>query len=308
MLKRSLFLLGFTNILSLSAVLARVFTITNRCPLPVTLYVSGGRQGTLNADGGTTQREFPEDWSGYIYTDANGGNGEKSERVARAGFYGPNDYYYIVVDPYRANTGISIIPKAPVHDGFCGPISVDTGTFSSAYQTTPFPDGFPPVTSNSPSSPLYSCPGTDIEYEVIFCPAGVFPRTGAVAIHPNGNTSKCLDVRGSIFANGTPVQIYDCNGTAAQKWTINASTTKIVLAGTEFCLDAGSNPGNNVGMKIWRCYDDLPAQAWLYTTDNRIGLYNTDQCLDLTDGSTQNSNRVQTYKCTNLNTNQFWTL
>lgn len=88
MVKLALLLLSFTSILSLPAVCARVFTISNRCPLPVTLYVSGGRQGILNSDGGTTQREFPEDWSGYIYTDANGGDGEKSVRVARAGFYG----------------------------------------------------------------------------------------------------------------------------------------------------------------------------------------------------------------------------
>ena len=32
------------------------------------------------------------------------------------------------------------------------------------------------------------------------------PSTGQ-RIHPNGNTSKCLDVQGGIFANGTPVQM-----------------------------------------------------------------------------------------------------
>ena len=26
-------------------------------------------------------------------------------------------------------------------------------------------------------------------------------------IHPNGDTSKCLDVQGAVFANGTPVQM-----------------------------------------------------------------------------------------------------
>jgi hypothetical protein len=25
-------------------------------------------------------------------------------------------------------------------------------------------------------------------------------------------------------------------------------------------------------MKIWQCYDNLPAQAWYYTSDNRIAL------------------------------------
>ena len=27
-------------------------------------------------------------------------------------------------------------------------------------------------------------------------------------LHPNGDASKCLDVRGAVFANGTPVQMY----------------------------------------------------------------------------------------------------
>lgn len=60
------------------------------------------------------------------------------------------------------------------------------------------------------------------------------------------------------------------------------------MAGTNFCLDAGSSmsslrrfgscthlfqaPGNGVGMKIWQCYDNLPAQQWYYTADNRIAL------------------------------------
>ena len=30
---------------------------------------------------------------------------------------------------------------------------------------------------------------------------------GSHRIHPNGNTSKCLDVQGAVFANGTPVQM-----------------------------------------------------------------------------------------------------
>lgn len=32
------------------------------------------------------------------------------------------------------------------------------------------------------------------------------PPTG-VAINPNGDTKKCLDVQGANFANGTPVQM-----------------------------------------------------------------------------------------------------
>ena len=61
-------------------------------------------------------------------------------------------------------------------------------------------------------------------------------------------------------------------------------------------------------MKIWQCYDNLPAQEWYYTTDNRIALENQGFCLDLTNGSTANSNQVQIWKCTTGDNNQAWTL
>lgn len=98
-----------------------------------------------------------------------------------------------------------------------------------------------------------------------------------------------------------------------------------------------SAPGNGVGMKIWECYDNLAAQAWYYTDDNRIALagqgivplhscwtrtdYSTiaisvprflvilqGQCLDLPGGIVTNSQQVQTWQCTNLNTNQVWNI
>ena len=41
-----------------------------------------------------------------------------------------------------------------------------------------------------------------------FCPTGNFPTVGS-PIHPNDNIhdDKCLDVRGAVYANGTPVQM-----------------------------------------------------------------------------------------------------
>ncbi|MGW1807820.1 ricin-type beta-trefoil lectin domain protein, partial [Streptomyces sp. NPDC002078] len=40
--------------------------------------------------------------------------------------------------------------------------------------------------------------------------------TGAIT----GLAGKCLDVAGANSADGTPVQLYDCNGTNAQQWTV----------------------------------------------------------------------------------------
>lgn len=140
------------------------------------------------------------------------------------------------------------------------------------------------------------------------------PVASGVAIHPNGNAGKCMDVRGANFANGTPVQIYDCNGTPAQKWNFKRGTGALQVAGTNFCLDAGScervewrtltpAPGNGIGLKIWQCYAGLNQQTWTYGSDNKLSLAG-GQVVDLTNGNTANGNQLQTWQGFPGNTNQ----
>lgn len=65
----------------------RHYDIINNCPLPITLYINGESQGTLTSSGGSTTRDLPDGWSGFIYTDFNQGN-EDGTATVRAGFYG----------------------------------------------------------------------------------------------------------------------------------------------------------------------------------------------------------------------------
>ncbi|KAH6885084.1 carbohydrate-binding module family 13 protein [Coprinopsis sp. MPI-PUGE-AT-0042] len=120
---------------------------------------------------------------------------------------------------------------------------------------------------------------------------------------------KCLDVAGNrlngFIANGTAVQIFNCmEGSKFQNWVINNGSTKVQLAGTQFCLDAGSAPANGVGLKVWQCYDALPAQQWYFTTDNRIALEGQGLCVDLPNGDITNGIQLQTWQCTDNNMNQ----
>ncbi|KAF8890494.1 ricin B lectin domain-containing protein [Infundibulicybe gibba] len=299
-------------LLSASGALARTYTFVNLCPQNATLFISGVQQGSLAANGGSSTQVLPQTFSGLVYTDANGGNGASGAGTTRAGFFGNNGDYYFVVDANHFNTGVRITPNTTAANGFCGEVVCDSPACSAFLQP---PTAFPSPMTTPPPPPLSSCAG-DISYTVTFCPSGAFPgtpppppppSTGVVNLHPNGNTAKCLDVRGAVLANGTPVQIFDCNGTPAQNWVINSGPTSVALNGTGFCLDAGSTPGNNVGMKIWQCFNGLPAQSWFYTDDKRIALAGQGQCLDLTNGDLTNSNQVQTFKCTDGNTNQIWT-
>ncbi|MFE1930906.1 ricin-type beta-trefoil lectin domain protein [Streptomyces sp. NPDC059474] len=51
------------------------------------------------------------------------------------------------------------------------------------------------------------------------------PAHGAVAAtgQITGVGGKCVDVAGANSANGTPIQLYDCNGSAAQQWTVGGA-------------------------------------------------------------------------------------
>jgi hypothetical protein len=60
---------------------------------------------------------------------------------------------------------------------------------------------------------------------------GVGTSVGSGGVH-----RKCLDVRGGGRADGTPVQIFDCNGTGAQQWIYTGLGT-IANLGSGKCLD-----------------------------------------------------------------------
>ncbi|KAF6746666.1 G-X-X-X-Q-X-W domain-containing protein [Ephemerocybe angulata] len=249
---------------------ATQFIIRNSCPGPVQFYAGSSMEATLQP--GDTHTRFGYNYTDLFFTDANGGNANGAG-TTRAGFF-DNGYYYITKDDTGPlNTGMSIVPRAEPHDGFCVPITCDASNCTTAFNYVPYK--FPPVLDTAPTPPYYRCPTLNTTYEVTFCPSGAWPSSDSTwTIHPgySGQNTKCLDVRGGTLENGTPVQIYECNGSAAQNWQLVRGSTKVKLGGTNFCLDAGSSPANGVGLKIWQCYDNLPAQQWYFTDDNRIAL------------------------------------
>ncbi|BEJ11136.1 hypothetical protein CspHIS471_0105580 [Cutaneotrichosporon sp. HIS471] len=133
--------------------------------------------------------------------------------------------------------------------------------------------------------------------------------TGGTQLHPKGNSGWCLEVRGGVNANGTPVQVAQCNGSARQKFEfVRNAAGQVKVPGTNFCLDAGTNPGNGAKLKIWTCYSGLYQQTWWYTGDNHLAIVNgPGLCMDVTDGSLSSGNQVQVWSCSGTNQNQIWT-
>jgi Alginate lyase/Ricin-type beta-trefoil lectin domain len=119
-----------------------------------------------------------------------------------------------------------------------------------------------------------------------------------------GLGGKCVDVAAAGTANGTPVQLYDCNGTNAQNWTVGDSDHTVRALGK--CMDVAS-AGTTSGAKVQ--LDDCngtTSQQWTHGNGELINT-GSGKCLDVTDKSTANGNQLQIWSCTGAS-NQIWTL
>jgi hypothetical protein len=131
------------------------------------------------------------------------------------------------------------------------------------------------------------------------------PAAAATASGPIvGLAGKCVDVAGAGTADGTAVQLYACNGTAAQTWTTGAADDTVRALGK--CMDvtsAGTADGTTV--QLWTC-NGTAAQQWTYQ-DGELVNTGSGKCLDVTDHGTADGTRLQIWSCTG-GSNQTWTL
>ncbi|MEU5662351.1 ricin-type beta-trefoil lectin domain protein [Streptomyces longwoodensis] len=120
-----------------------------------------------------------------------------------------------------------------------------------------------------------------------------------------GLAGKCLDVAGGATANGTAVQLYDCNGSAAQRWTVQPDGSVQALGK---CLDVVSaSTADGAKVQLYDC-NGTGAQRWSYNAATG-DVVNTaaNKCLDVTGNSTANGARAQIWSCTGA-ANQKWAL
>ncbi|MFJ3824406.1 lectin [Streptomyces nodosus] len=119
-----------------------------------------------------------------------------------------------------------------------------------------------------------------------------------------GLAGKCVDVAAANSANGTPVQLYDCNGTEAQKWTVGSDGTLRALGKCLDVVERGTADGSKV--QLWDCNGGAN-QKWTVTAAHDIVNPQADKCLDVTDNNSANGSRLQIWSCSG-NANQKWTV
>ncbi|MFJ4786959.1 ricin-type beta-trefoil lectin domain protein [Streptomyces sp. NPDC088794] len=148
----------------------------------------------------------------------------------------------------------------------------------------------------------YSLPGkTSATFTWTGTQSGGGSRTGAFV----GLASKCLDVAGGSTTNGTAVQLYDCNGSTAQQWTVGTDGSVRSLGK---CLDVTSaSTADGAKVQLYDC-NGTGAQQWSYnaTTGDVVNAA-ANKCLDVTGNSSANGARAQIWTCTGA-ANQKWHL
>ncbi|MFD7966926.1 lectin [Streptomyces zaomyceticus] len=127
-------------------------------------------------------------------------------------------------------------------------------------------------------------------------------ETGAGTL--TGLAGKCLDVAGGATADGTPVQLYGCNGTTAQRWTLAADGSVRALGK---CLDVtGGSTADGAQVQLYNC-NGTAAQRWTYNaTTHDVVNTGANKCLDITGNSSADGTRAQIWTCTG-GANQKWT-
>jgi len=120
-----------------------------------------------------------------------------------------------------------------------------------------------------------------------------------------GYAGLCVDVRGANPANFTPVQVYTCNGTNAQQWTVVQAGSTLQALGKCMDINAGGT-ADGTTVDLYQCNN---TGAQVFIPESNGSLYNpqSGKCLDDTNWSTTPGTQLQIWDCTG-NANQKWNL
>lgn len=107
---------------------------------------------------------------------------------------------------------------------------------------------------------------------------------------------KCLDVPGANDANGTIVQIYDCNGASNQQWQFWSDGTIHPSFNTNKCLDLpGADTSNGNPIQIYDC-NGGSNQQWTLGSSGQLRGYG-GKCVDVPGAQRTSGTTLQYYDC-----------
>ncbi|MEV0649612.1 ThuA domain-containing protein [Phytomonospora sp. NPDC050363] len=118
-----------------------------------------------------------------------------------------------------------------------------------------------------------------------------------------GDGGKCVDVDNAGTADGTKIQLWTCNASSAQRWTLTGQA----VAALGKCLDvAGGATAEGTKVQLWTC-NGTGAQSWAAQADGTIRNPQSGRCLSAAGGSTADGTQLQISACSAA-AGQRWTL
>jgi beta-glucanase (GH16 family) len=140
-----------------------------------------------------------------------------------------------------------------------------------------------------------------VDYVHVYTPA--YPSTAATG-QITGIGGQCADVAGAGTANGSAVQLYNCNGTGAQSWTVQTDGSVQALGK---CMDVTSGgTANGTQVQLYDC-NGTGSQKWQQESNGQLVNPQSGRCLDATGNSSANGTRLQIWDCYGSG-NQTWSV
>jgi ricin-type beta-trefoil lectin protein len=165
--------------------------------------------------------------------------------------------------------------------------------------------GFPAAFGGGPTGATQSGVPMVVDYVRALTSGGggTPPPSSGSAI--TGYGGLCLDDRSGSTANYNPIQIYTCNGSAAQQWTVVEAGSTLHVLGK--CLDVnGGGTANGTQVDLYDC-NNTAAQVWIPQSNGSLYNPQSNRCLDDPGWSTTPGTQVQIWDCTG-GANQQWHL
>ncbi|MFI5998700.1 ricin-type beta-trefoil lectin domain protein [Streptomyces sp. NPDC051362] len=114
------------------------------------------------------------------------------------------------------------------------------------------------------------------------------------------DSGRCIN--GSAGKDGTPLKIWDCNGSAAEGWQFMSDGTVRAFGK---CMDlAWASTSNGTSVQLANCNGGWAQQFRLNSAHDLVNPH-ADKCVDVKDQNTGNGTRLQLWSC-NGHDNQKW--
>ncbi|HEY2003865.1 MAG TPA: ricin-type beta-trefoil lectin domain protein [Candidatus Saccharimonadia bacterium] len=122
------------------------------------------------------------------------------------------------------------------------------------------------------------------------------PTAGISGAIRNGVAYNCLDNSHSGTSNGTKIDLYTCNGSGAQKWSLSTEQPGPIVNSDGKCLAVNATTSGTYA-QLWDCIGSS-GETWAYNASNHTIVNPTSGlCLDDKWSAQAPGNPIWAYKC-----------